>query len=228
MKTTWSGSDGNSPNPPGMEEKMSNQFVSKGTVVVSLALVGAVISGCSKPPSADLEAAEAAVAAAVASGAEEYAPASLAGVSDLKAQLDTELGIQGEKFALTRSYDHAQELAVQMKAGADAVAAEAIQAKETVRQETTALLQEVKVALDDVQAMLSAAPRGKGSAVDLAALQGDLDSAKATLLEGEAAFNDGQYMVAKTKIVAVQSGTQSVKSAIETAIQARTRRAGGN
>ena len=222
------GSSRTNPRAPGMDETMYSQRVTKGTAMVSLALVGVVLSGCSKPPSSELETAEAAMSAAVDSGAEEYAPASLAAIRDLKAQLDTEMGIQAEKFALTRSYDHAQELALQMKAGADAAAAEAIQGKETVRQETTVLLQEVKVALDEVQALLVAAPRGKGSAVDLAALQGDLDSAKATLIEGETAFGEGQYLVAKTKIMAVQSGTQAVKSAIEAAIQARTGRAGGN
>lgn len=207
-----------------MDEMMYMQRVSRGTAIVSLALVGVALSACGKAPTAELESAEAAIATAVTSGAEEYATASLAAVHDLKAQLDTELGIQSQKFALTRSYDHAQELAVQMKAEADAAAAEAVEAKEVVRQETTVLLTEVKVALEDVQAMLASAPTGKGTAADLAALQGDLDSAKATLAEGETAFTEGRYLEAKTKIMAVQSGTLSVKTAIETAVQARAGR----
>jgi len=207
-----------------MDEMMYMQRVSRGTAIVSLALVGVALTACAKAPSAELESAEAAISTAVTSGAEEYATASLAAVRDLKAELDTELGIQSQKFALTRSYDHAQELAVQMKAEADAAAAEAVEAKEVVRQETTALLTEVKVALEDVQGMLASAPKGKGTAADLAALQGDLDSAKATLAEGETAFTEGRYLEAKTKIMAVQSGTLSVKTAIETAIQARTNR----
>jgi hypothetical protein len=207
---------------------MRSQHVSKGAAVMSLALAGMVLSGCSKPPSADLEAATAALASATAAEAQEYAQASFAGIEDLQAQLDSELKIQSEKSAFTRSYDHAKELATEIKANADAVAMEAVQAKESVHMETTALLQEVKLSMEEVQTMLTTAPKGKGSAMDLAALQGDLDTAKATLAEGEAEFNNGKYMVAKTKILAAQSGAQTVKSAIETAISARSGRAGGN
>jgi flagellin-like hook-associated protein FlgL len=196
--------------------------------VISLALAGMLLSGCSRQPTADIEAAAAAMASATTAEAQEYAQASFAAVQDLQAQLDSELKIQSEKFALTRSYDHAKALATEIKAKADSVATEGIQAKESVHQETTALLQEVKVTMDDVQAMLTTAPKGKGSAMDLAALQGDLDTAKATLAEAEAEFNNGKYMVAKTKILAAQSGAQTVKSAIETAIKARSGRAGGN
>lgn len=193
---------------------------------MSLVVAGVVVAACSKVPVADMDAAAAATEAAVTAGAEEYATASYASVQDLKAQLDAELELQGGKFFLTRSYDHARELAVQMKTGAEAAAAEAVEAKEAVRQETTVLLDEVKVALEEVQVMLASAPTGKGSAADLAALRADLDSAKAMLVEGEAAFGEGRYMEAKTKITAVKSGAQAVRSAIEMAAQARTVRRG--
>ncbi len=207
---------------------MSSRYVSKAAVMISLVMVGTVFSGCSRQPAADLEAATAAITAATTAEAQEYASASFAAVQDLQAQLDAELAIQGEKFALTRSYGHAKELATQIKTQADAVAAEAVDAKEVVHQETTVLLQEVKLTMDDVQALLTAAPKGKGSAMDLAALQGDLDLAKATLAEAETAFGEGKYMMAKTKILAAQSGAQTVKSAIEMATQARGGRVGGN
>lgn len=199
-------------------------FSNRGRVVLALGLSGMVLSGCSKPPAAQIEAADAALAAAVADGAEQYATASLGSVRDLRAQLDAELALQSEKFALTRSYDHAQELATQIATAAGEASAETARVKEEVRTETTALLSEVKVALAEVQEMLRTAPRGKGSAMDLAALQADLDSASATLVEGETALNEGRYMDAKAKVLAVQSGTQAVRTAIESAIRGRTGR----
>lgn len=183
-----------------------------------------VLSACSKPPAAEIESADAALTAAVAAGAEEYAPASLGSVRDLRAQLDAELALQSEKFALTRSYGHATELAAQILTASEEASAETARVKEEVRTETTALLAEVKVALAEVQDMLKTAPRGKGSATDLAALQSDLDSASVNLVEGETALNEGRYLEAKAKVLAVQSGAQAVRSAIEAAVRARTGR----
>ena len=191
---------------------------------LALAVTSLTLSACSKPPTVEMEAADAAMAAAVSAGAEEYASASMASARDLQAELTAELGIQADKSALTRSYDHATDLAIQLKAAADQTATEAASTKEQVRQEPTALLAEVKLALTEVQGMLATAPRGKGSATDLAAFQADLDSAAVTLAEGETAIAEGRYLDAKTKVLAVQSSTQSVKSAIETAARARTGR----
>ncbi len=201
---------------------MSSSILPWARAVAAFAFMGIVVSGCAKAPAAEIEAADAALSAAVAAEAEAYAPAALGSVRDLRAQLDAELTLQGEKFALTRSYDHALELANQIKTAADQTAGEAASTKEAVRQETAVLIDEVKLALQDVQTMLTRAPRGKGSAMDLAALQTDLDTASATIVEGETAFAEGKFMEAKSKLEAAQAGIGGVKTAIETAIQART------
>lgn len=209
------------PEVPGMRDSMSHHKVFQGRWMVLLALAGLGVAGCSKPPAAEIEVADAAITAAVGAGAEEYAAGSLGSVRDLRAQLDSELALQGGKSSLTRSYDHALELATQVTTAANAAASEAAASKEAVRQETTALLEQVRVALTEVQGMLAAAPRGKGTAMDLAALQADLDAASTSLLESETALEEGRYLEAKTKVVAVQHAAQSVKTAIETATQAQ-------
>jgi hypothetical protein len=178
--------------------------------------------GCAKPPSADIEAADVALNAAVTAEAEAYAPAALGSVRDLQAQLDAELALQSEKSFLTRSYGHAQELATQIKTAADQATTEAAANKEVVRQETAVLADQVKMALQDVQALLTRAPRGKGSAMDLAALQSDLDSAAAGIAESETAFAEGKFMEAKSKLEAAKAGVDGVKTAIDLAVQART------
>lgn len=192
-----------------------------GWGLVALTLSSFAASGCSSPPTVEIEAADAALAAALTAGAEEYAPASIGAVRDLRSQLDAELAIQADKFALTRSYDHATELATQISAAAESSAVEAGRYKEEVRQETAVLLEEVRVALTEAQGMLARAPRGKGSAVDLAAMRVDLDSAAATLAAGEVAMSEGRYLEAQAKVLAVQSSAQAVKSAIEAARRAR-------
>lgn len=195
-------------------------------VVPILAVAGLFVSGCAKVPNDEIEAANAAMGNAMQAGAEEYALEAVGSMRDLRAELDTELAVQSEKWAMTRSYDRARELAFQVTTAAEAAGADAAAAKEAVRQETSVLLEEVKVALQEVQTMLASAPTGKGTAADLAALGADLDSAVVTLGEGEAAFAEGRYLEAKTKVLAVQAGAQSVRTAIEAALQARNTRRG--
>lgn len=205
---------------------MSSRGMRRMQVPGALVIAGILVSGCSKPPSAEIEAADAAIQTAMQAGALEYAPESVGPMTDLRSELEAELAVQAEKWAPTRSYDLALDLSLQVKAAAERANSDAVETKETVRMETATLLEEVKIALQDVQTMLASAPTGKGTAADLAALNADLTSAAATLGEGEAAFAEGRYLEAKTKVLAVQAGTQSVKAAIEAATQARGTRRG--
>ncbi len=141
---------------------MLTMQVTRGRTVLTLALTGLVLSGCSKAPAAEIEAADAAIAATMAAGAEEYAPASWGSVNDLRAQLDAELAIQSEKFALTRSYDHAEDLALQVKAASEEAASEVAIKREEVRQQTATLLAEVKLALVEVAGDADHRPQREG------------------------------------------------------------------
>lgn len=211
---------------PWSESEMSSGMIFTRSAVFAATLPFLLVYGCAKAPTLEMDAADQAITNAVGAGAEEYAPESLGRARDLRAELETELTLQQEKMYLTRSYDHALDLANQIKAAGDRATSDAVAGKESARQETSALLAEVKVALADVQAMLAKAPTGKGTAADLAALQEDIDSAVAILGESEAAFAEGRYLEAKSKVMAVKSGTESVKAAIDAAIQARTGRRG--
>jgi hypothetical protein len=207
-----------------VRKRESEMSTSRSRAIVTIGLFGMAVSGCAQPPATEVQAADDALASAIASGAEEYASASLASAQDLRAELDAEMAIQAEKFALTRSYDRATELADQARGAAEVAASETVRVKEEVRVETVGLMSEVKVALADVQEMLRTAPRGKGSAMDLVALQADLDSVSKTLSEGEVALNEGRYMEAKAKVMAGRSGTEGVRAAIESAVRTRTGR----
>ena len=66
------------------------------------------LTACSKPPAEAIDAAEASQQAAVAAGADEYAPEAMNAVAEAKAALDAELAAQGEKMSLTRSYKHSE------------------------------------------------------------------------------------------------------------------------
>jgi len=94
-------------------------------VALGLALT---LTGCAAPPTAEVDAARAAVDKAVTDRADQYAAESLKAAQDSRAALDAELTAQEAKWF--KSYDRAKELAVAAKAAGDKAAAEAAAARE--------------------------------------------------------------------------------------------------
>ncbi len=86
------------------------------------------VAGCSSPPKADVEAAQAALDKATAEHADQYAADSLKAAQDARAALDAELKVQESKWI--KSYDKAKELAAGAKAAGDKAAADAVAGRE--------------------------------------------------------------------------------------------------
>jgi TonB family protein len=85
-------------------------------------------TGCAAPPSADVDAAKAAVNSAATGGADQYAPDSLKAARDAQTALDAELKAQDGKWV--KSYDKTKELAAAAKTAGDKAAADAVAGKE--------------------------------------------------------------------------------------------------
>lgn len=94
-------------------------------IALSLAIV---VAGCASPPSADVDAARAALDKATSDRADQYAAESLKAAQDARAALDAELKAQEGK--VFKSYGRTRELAVAARAAADKAAADAVAGKE--------------------------------------------------------------------------------------------------
>ncbi|HEV8211634.1 MAG TPA: energy transducer TonB [Vicinamibacterales bacterium] len=94
-------------------------------IVLCLAIT---VTGCATPPSADVDAAKAAVDKAATDRADQYAAESLKAAQDARAALDAELKAQEGKWL--KSYDKTRDLAVAAKAAGDKAAADAVAGKE--------------------------------------------------------------------------------------------------
>lgn len=94
---------------------------------IALGLAVAV-AGCASPPSADIDAAKAAVEKAAAAQGSQYAPDSLKAADEALAALDAELKAQEAKWF--PSYDKAATLAAAAKAAGEKAAADAVAGKE--------------------------------------------------------------------------------------------------
>jgi hypothetical protein len=188
-------------------------------LILSLVLCLATVVGCSKPPQQDIDAANTSLEAARTAGAQDYAPESLQAAEQAKQDLDNELQVQQDKFF--KSYSKAKELAAAAKTAADKAEQDANTGKEAMRQEVGTAIQNARTELAAVRDQLAKAPRGKGTAADLATLTSDLDGIDTSLNEAQAAFDGQRYAEAKTKVEAAGQTLATVKSDIEGAQAAK-------
>ena len=176
---------------------------------------------CAKEPSDAVNAARSALEAAKTSGASDYAPSALASAESAQAALDAELKAQSEKFALTRSYAKASELAAAAKADAEKAAAEAVTGKEQMKAEATTLIAGVRGSLDAAKQALAKAPKGKGSAADLETMNADVAGVESSLAAMDSAMAAGNYKDAKVKPEAAKQTLDKIVADVQAAVEAK-------
>lgn len=183
-----------------------------------------VVTGCSKPPEAEMSEARKAIEDARNSEAAEYAAESWQAAQDAMKGVEAELKVQDEKFALFRSYKETTNKVNSAKAAAEKAKADAAAGKERVRQEAETAINEAQTFIAETKTALDTAPRGKGTSADLTMLQSDITAAEASLAEAQSALAAGRYRDAQAKAAAARSSAESVRSAVEQAAVARAGR----
>ncbi len=187
------------------------------SVLLALAGVAILSAACAKEPTDAINAARSSLAAAKTAEAADYAPGAMAAAETASAALDAELKAQSEKFALTRSYTKASELAVQAKAAADQAAAQAVTGKEQMKTEATTLVAGVRSSIEAAKAALAKAPKGKGSAADIEAMKSDLTGVETGLSDMDAAIAAGKYKDAKVKAEAAKATLDKIVADVNAA-----------
>lgn len=184
--------------------------------VLALVLGLAVMTvACGAAPTADIDAAKAAVTAAVTAEAGDYAAAALKAAEDAQAALDAELKAQEGKWF--KSYDKAKQLATDLKTAGEKAAADAATGKEKAKADATLAIADAKAALTEAEGLLAKAPKGKGSAADIAMYKTDLTAAATSVTEGEAALGNGKFLEALAKAESAKKAAATVKDAVEMA-----------
>jgi len=154
----------------------------------------AFIAGCAEPPKQEIDAANAALQAAITAGAEQYAADELKAAQDLSAKLNGEM----EK----KDYKAAKQTAIQLKEAADKAKAAGEAGKAKAKEAATALVNEVVQGLEKAKDLVAGAEKAKLSAKLLQPIKDQLASA-------EAGTNELDGMVAAEKFkAAADKGAQ--------------------
>lgn len=182
-----------------------------------LAVTILLVTGCAKPPTEQIEAAEKAVKEAQQSGAATYTADEYAKLEGTLAALKKEVGEQDAKFALFRDYGKAEQLAASTKADGERVKADAAKKKEEAK---AAALQAQQVAQEAVKStidLVAQAPVGKDRAA-LEAIKNDADALKASLNQVQIAIDKEDYPAAQTQAKAIHDKSQAVSAEIQHAL----------
>jgi hypothetical protein len=192
------------------------------SVIVVAAFVLLTLAGCSKPPEMEMAAANAAFDAARTAEAEQYAPDTYRVAMDSLNSANAMKTEQDAKFALFRSYGKSKELFVKAEAMAKQVAADAAAEKERVKAQVTEMMTQVRTALDAAKTAIDKAPKGKGSKADIEMFKNDLAAAEQGFTDAGADFNAGKYLVAKSKLEAVNQKAAKIQEDIALATAKKT------
>ena len=192
-------------------------LVRVSSVLVALAFIG-LVAGCSKSPKAQYDAGKEAVEQARLAEAEKYAPELFKEATDSMNAATVEMQNQDGKFSAFRSYGKAEKTLIAASQIAEKAALEAAAEKERVRVADSVLIAEIDSLILQTNNAIQAAPKGKGSRIDLKVMQADIDAATVALNDAREQYLTGDYMGASERLSAVKQQVVDVKGSIESAI----------
>jgi len=184
--------------------------------LVLAAALALLLTGCAKAPDAELTAARASVAAAASAGADIYAPSELGKVKGDLSAVEKEIATQNEKFF--KNFDAAKQMISKADADAKAVAALVPERKKAAMDEAVAAEGAAKAALENAQALLAKAPKGKGTRADIEAFKADLAGVEQALPEVADMIAAEKYFGARDKANALAAKANDVSAQVEAAI----------
>lgn len=119
------------------------------------------ITGCSKQPLQEINAAKAAVDSIISDGAEKYLPDDAKKLNDDLNKAMDEVKVQNEK--IFKNYSRAKEMLVNVKAEAEAINSKLPAKKEEAKKDALAAIEAAKAAIDNAKILVAQAARGSAN-----------------------------------------------------------------
>jgi hypothetical protein len=185
--------------------------------IVTLVAVAMLAVACAKEPVEEMKAVEQDMAAARTEMVRTYAPESLEKAEKKAAAFSQEIATQKSKWAMSRDYDQALEIAADAREAAKAAEADAVNAREALRQEVRAKIVEAREAVDAALAELGTAPVGKGNKAEIEAMKAEIITAEGTFAVMESHMEAEDYKAARSVADEALATATRITDAIRTA-----------
>lgn len=187
----------------------------KNKILLGLAAIAmvAVLASCGKKPQAEIDATNAAIAAAQTAEANVYLPGEFAALQDSMNAINAKIAeVDGKLF---KNYKIVVADLAKVQTAAETVTANVAVKKDEVKKEAEGLLNNIKAVVAENAKLLPKLPRGKEGAAVIEQIKGDLNAVDATVAEAQSLFDKGTYMDALNKIKAATDKANSLNAEIK-------------
>lgn len=184
--------------------------------LISGIALGLLLAGCAKAPTQEMSTAKASIDALMTEGADKYAPADAKKVNDELTSAMDEVKAQDGK--LIKNYSKAKEMLAKAQADADALKSGLAAKKEEAKNKAASALEAAKSSVDNANALLAKAPRGKGSKADIEALKSDVKGLEDSLPEVQKSIDAEDYVAAAQQADTIKEKADSVSEQINQAL----------
>lgn len=188
------------------------------TVVSVIFVLGLIVSGCAKPPVAEVDAVKAALADAKTAEADRYAKDDYSTANNSLAAAQTEVEHQNSRFALLRNYDQAKTLLTKAQADTQAAKSAADANKAKVRSEVEGLMQQTQTAIAEAKDLMTKAPKGKEGKAALELINTDITMLETSLPDVNSVITSGDYLTAQDQAQSKLAKANSIKDELNAAI----------
>jgi len=187
----------------------------KNKILMGLATIAmvAVLVSCGKVPQAEIDATNAAIAAAQAAEANVYVPGQFTALQDSMNAISAEVEAQNGK--LFKKFTPAKEKLAATLTLANQVAANAGLKKEEVKKEAETLLNDIKTVIAENGKLIPKLPRGKEGAAVIEQMKADLATVDASVVEAQGLFDKGSFQDALNKIKAANDKAAGLNAEIK-------------
>jgi hypothetical protein len=190
----------------------------KNKILMGLAAIAmvAVLASCGKKPQVEIDATNAAIAAAQAAEANVYLPAEFAALNDSMNVINTAITAKEGKMFKNFKDEVAKLDALKTKAGD--VASNVAAKKDEVKKGAETILNDIKAVVAENTKLVTKLPRGKEGAAIIEQFKADLGNVDAAVADAQASFDKGTYMDALNKIKAAKEKADSLNSEMKAAL----------
>jgi hypothetical protein len=190
----------------------------KNKVLMGLAAIAMVafLSSCGKVPQTEIDATNAAIAAAQAAEANVYVPAEFTALQDSMNAINA--AVEAQKSKLFKKFGPVKEQLAKTLTLANTVAADAATKKDAVKKEAEGLLNDIKAVIDENGKLITKAPRGKEGAAVIEQIKADMATINTSVADAQALYDKGTYMDALNKIKAAKEKADGINTELKDAI----------
>jgi len=190
----------------------------KNKVLMGLAAIAMVafLSSCGKVPQTEIDATNAAIAAAQAAEANVYVPAEFTALQDSMNVITA--AVETQKSKLFKKFGPIKEKLASTLTLANTVAANAATKKEEVKKEAETLLNDIKAVIEENGKLITKAPKGKEGAAVIEQIKADMATINTSVADAQALYDKGSYMDALNKIKAAKDKADGINAELKEAI----------